>query len=66
VPPDWYGGDLGEMEALVVKLLARRRLIRECIQAFGTSDRRPFPNWGATATAAADSWGIPAFGAIVN
>ena len=66
VPPDWYGGDLGEMEALVEKLLARRRLIRECIQAFGTSDRRPFPNWGATATAAADSWGIPAFGAIVN
>ena len=66
VPPDWYGGDLGEMEALVEKLLARRRLIRECIQAFGTSDRRPFPNWGATATAAADSWSIPAFGAIVN
>ena len=66
VPPDWYGGDLGEMEALVEKLLARRRLIRECIQAFGTSDRRPFPNWGATATAAADSWSLPTFGAIVN
>ena len=46
VPPEWYGGDLGEMEALVEKLLARRSRIRELIEAFGKSDRRPFPKWG--------------------
>lgn len=46
VPPEWYGGDLGEMEALVEKLLARRSRIRELIEAFRNSDRRPFPNWG--------------------
>jgi HipA-like kinase len=46
VPPEWYGGDLGEMEALVEKLLARRGRIRALIELFGNSDRRPFPNWG--------------------
>jgi hypothetical protein len=45
VPPEWYGGDLGEMEALVEKLLARRSRIRELIEAFGKSDRGPFPKW---------------------
>ena len=34
VPPEWYGGDLSEMEALVEKLLARRSRIRELIEAF--------------------------------
>lgn len=29
VPPEWYGGDLSEMEALVEKLLARQSRIRE-------------------------------------
>ena len=47
VPPQWYGGDQNEMEALVEKLLARRSRIRELIDAFGKSDRRPFPKWGA-------------------
>jgi hypothetical protein len=46
VPPEWYGGDLGEMEALVEKLLARRSRIRELIEEFGRSDRQPFPKWG--------------------
>jgi hypothetical protein len=46
VPPEWYGGDLSEMEALVEKLLARRSRIRELIEAFGNSDRKPFPKWG--------------------
>jgi hypothetical protein len=46
VPPEWYGGDLSEMEALVEKLLARRSRIRETIDAFRSSDRKPFPNWG--------------------
>jgi hypothetical protein len=47
VPPEWYGGDLSEMEALVEKLLARQGRIRELIERFGRSDRRPFPKWGA-------------------
>jgi hypothetical protein len=50
VPPEWYGGDLADMEALVGKLLARRGRIRDLIAAFRDSDRKPFPNWGATTT----------------
>ena len=46
IPPEWYGGDLGEMEALVEKLLQRRSRIRELIEGFGNSDRNPFPKWG--------------------
>ncbi|HEY6445168.1 MAG TPA: HipA family kinase [Acidobacteriaceae bacterium] len=46
VPPEWYGGDLSEMEALVEKLLSRRSRIRELIEDFGKTERRPFPNWG--------------------
>jgi hypothetical protein len=45
IPPEWYG-DVSEMEALVEKLLARRSRIRELIEAFGKSERRPFPKWG--------------------
>lgn len=46
VPPEWYSSDLGEMERLVEKLLTRRVRIRELIDSFGGSDRKPFPNWG--------------------
>lgn len=57
IPPAWYGGDLSEMEALVEKLLARRGKIRESIDAFRSSDRRPFPNWGkAGAEVAQPAW----------
>ena len=57
VPPEWYGGDLSEMEALVEKLLARRSRIRELIEAFGKSDRKPFPNWGLrTNETSSDIW----------
>ena len=48
VPPEWYGGDLAGMEALVEKLLARRSRIRELIDEFRVSDRKPFPKWGIT------------------
>jgi hypothetical protein len=47
VPPEWYGGDIAEMEALVEKLLARRSRIRELVDDFRRSDRVPFPEWGA-------------------
>lgn len=46
IPPEWYGGDLSEMESLVEKLLARRSRIREQIEGFRKSDRKPFPKWG--------------------
>jgi len=45
IPPEWYGGDLSDMEVLVEKLLARRSRIREAIEGFGGSDRKPFPKW---------------------
>jgi hypothetical protein len=38
------------METLVEKLLARRSRIRELIEAFGKSDRWPFPKWGENGT----------------
>jgi hypothetical protein len=59
VPPQWYGGDLAEMEALVEKLLARRSRIRELIEMFGKSDRRPFPKWETTPGQAAESTWMP-------
>jgi hypothetical protein len=46
VPPEWYGGDLTDMETLVEKLLKRKSRIRELIEEFGKSDRKPFPKWG--------------------
>jgi hypothetical protein len=45
IPPEWYGGNLTEMEALVEKLLGRRSRIRELVEMFGKSERRPFPKW---------------------
>ena len=47
VPPEWYGGDLGELERLVEQLLARRGRVRELIAGFRDSNREPFPNWDA-------------------
>ena len=46
IPPEWYGGDVSDMEKLVEKLLSRRSRIRELVEGFGKSDKRPFPNWG--------------------
>lgn len=60
VPPEWYGGDLSEMEVLVEKLLVRRSRIRELIEKFGQSDRKPFPNWGEMNSA------IPNLGSIAS
>jgi hypothetical protein len=63
IPPEWYGGDLGEMEALVEKLLQRRSRIRELIEAFRRTDRRPFPKWGeAGQESAEDAWNAARWG----
>ncbi|WP_197413970.1 HipA family kinase [Terracidiphilus gabretensis] len=56
IPHEWYGGNISELEALVEKLLARRGKIRELIEAFGNSDRQPFPNWGLGDKFAAKDW----------
>ncbi len=45
VPPEWYGGDAGVIEALMETLLARRSRVRELIAGFRDSNRDPFPNW---------------------
>jgi HipA-like protein len=64
VPPEWYGGDLSEMEALVEKLLARRSSIRPLIEAFRKSDRHPFPNWGSGAEKSDPPWDANRWSAI--
>lgn len=67
VPPEWYGGDLSEMEVLVEKLLARRSRIRELIEAFGKSDRKPFPKWGGDSGNTVDEgWKSAGWGGIVG
>jgi len=44
------------MEALVEKLLARQSRIRELIEDFGRSDRKPFPKWMAMGKNPEDNW----------
>ena len=56
VPPEWYGGDLSEMEALVEKLLARRGRIRELISSFGKTGREPFPKWVGMGKNLGEGW----------
>ena len=66
VPPEWYGGDLSEMEALIEQLLARRGRIRDLIDAFRKSDRNPFPNWGSPIPETlTQNWPAPSFGATI-
>lgn len=66
VPPEWYGGDQSEMEALVEKLLARRSRIRELVEAFGKSERKPFPNWGlASGENASSVWNTTRWGSTI-
>jgi len=45
IPPEWYGASWEELERLVSKLIERRGVVRELIQAFRCSPRRPFPEW---------------------
>ena len=67
VPPEWYGGDQAEMETLVEKLLNRQSRIRELIEAFGNSDRRPFPKWGMRGGEGEDSaWKAGRWGATMR
>ena len=67
VPPEWYGGDQADMEKLVEKLLSRRGRIRELIEAFRDSDRKPFPNWGTgKREIGEETWLRPGWGATMS
>jgi len=67
IPADWYGGDQSDVEALVEKLLARRSRIRELIEAFRNSDRKPFPKWGGVGKESAEaSWNAPGWGTTIE
>ena len=67
VPPEWYGGDIGEMETLVEKLLRRRAKVRELIDGFRGSDRAPFPDWGKGAEEVErEVWKEGAWGASIQ
>jgi len=48
IPPQWYSPDNAELEKLVRTLLLRRKHVRELIEAFRKSPRRPFPRWTFT------------------
>ncbi len=50
VPPEWYGGDLADLERLMEKMLARQSRVRELIASFRDSDRNPFPLWARSTT----------------
>jgi len=45
VPPEWYGGDPGKMEALVEKLWRQRARVPEWVKSFRESSRVPFSKW---------------------
>jgi hypothetical protein len=45
IPPEWYGGEWDDLEKLARVLIARRGTVRELIEAFRISPRRPFPEW---------------------
>jgi hypothetical protein len=45
IPPVWYAGKWDELGKLTNTLIERRQRIRELIESFRTSPRRPFPCW---------------------
>src|SRR5713101_5763823 len=45
IPPEWYSGRWDELEKLGRTLIGRRGLVRDLIEAFRVSSRRPFPKW---------------------
>jgi hypothetical protein len=67
IPPQWYGGDQDDLEALVDRLLVRRSGIRKLIEAFRNSDRKPFPKWGAVQEEMErNAWQITQWGANIS
>lgn len=65
VPPEWYGGDTGEIERLMEQMVKRRARVRELIAAFRDSNREPFPRWTGTTVAMRSFHGIERAGGLV-
>lgn len=51
IPPEWYEGDLTDLENLIGELIHRRTQVRALIETFRDCNREPFPNWGREQTA---------------
>jgi hypothetical protein len=45
IPPEWLEGDELALEALLTKLMTRRKRVPELIHASQTGRINPFPNW---------------------
>jgi hypothetical protein len=45
IPPEWYDFETDQLEALLERLLRRRKMVRELIVAAWKSSAQPFPNW---------------------
>jgi len=45
IPPSWYGNSWDELDKLVRRLIERKGIVKELIQSFRGSPRRPFPSW---------------------
>ena len=45
IPPEWYGGDVVDIELLVEMLYRRRGRIRELVESFANSGTMPFPEF---------------------
>ena len=65
IPPEWYGGDVSEMERLVEILDQRKGRVRELVEEFANSGRVPFPEFdsqshrytiGKTNTKTRENW----------
>ena len=49
IPIEWYCGKRDELSNLVRSLIERRGFVRQLIEAFRLSPRRPFPGWRTSA-----------------
>jgi hypothetical protein len=45
IPSEWYANEWDALERMVSTLIRRRRIVRDLIQVFRNSNRRPFPDW---------------------
>lgn len=45
IPPQWLAGDEEDLEALLLRLLARRKRVPDLIRASQQGRVNPFPNW---------------------
>src|SRR5438067_3533712 len=45
MPPEWYGADGDALSQLLSRIVKRRSRVRELIQDFRDSSRKPFPGW---------------------